>query len=59
MLDQRANEKETAAEPSVLADLPSSTAETPDGPISDRRKAQHPWLKAYFQGPRARAAAGV
>jgi phospholipid/cholesterol/gamma-HCH transport system ATP-binding protein len=28
-----------------------------EGPISDMRRAQHPWLKAYFQGPRARAAA--
>lgn len=30
-----------------------------EGPISDMRKADDPWLKAYFQGPRARAAAGV
>lgn len=27
-----------------------------EGPISDMRQADHPWLKAYFQGPRARAA---
>jgi phospholipid/cholesterol/gamma-HCH transport system ATP-binding protein len=30
-----------------------------EGPISEMRKADHPWLKAYFQGPRARAAAGT
>lgn len=29
------------------------------GPISEMRRATHPWLKEYFQGPRARAAAGV
>ena len=28
-----------------------------EGPISDMRRASHPWLKAYFNGPRARAAA--
>jgi phospholipid/cholesterol/gamma-HCH transport system ATP-binding protein len=26
------------------------------GPIEEMRKADHPWLKAYFRGPRARAA---
>jgi phospholipid/cholesterol/gamma-HCH transport system ATP-binding protein len=30
-----------------------------EGPISDMRRATHPWLKAYFGGPRARAAAGA
>ena len=27
-----------------------------EGPIAAMRTADHPWLKAYFQGPRARAA---
>lgn len=30
-----------------------------EGPMSQMRQATHPWLKAYFQGPRARAAAGA
>jgi len=29
-----------------------------EGPISAMREATHPWLKEYFQGPRARAALG-
>jgi phospholipid/cholesterol/gamma-HCH transport system ATP-binding protein len=28
-----------------------------EGPISEMRKHKHPWLKSYFNGPRARAAA--
>lgn len=27
-----------------------------EGPMSTMKEAEHPWLKAYFQGPRARAA---
>jgi phospholipid/cholesterol/gamma-HCH transport system ATP-binding protein len=30
-----------------------------EGPMSQMRQSTHPWLKAYFQGPRARAAAGA
>ncbi|MFC5068250.1 ABC transporter ATP-binding protein [Flaviflagellibacter deserti] len=30
-----------------------------EGPFSEMRKATHPWLKDYFQGPRARAAQGL
>jgi phospholipid/cholesterol/gamma-HCH transport system ATP-binding protein len=28
-----------------------------EGPISEMRRHSHPWLKSYFNGPRARAAA--
>ncbi len=28
-----------------------------EGPLSEMRKHEHPWLKSYFNGPRARAAA--
>ncbi|MDX6807043.1 ABC transporter ATP-binding protein [Terrihabitans rhizophilus] len=30
-----------------------------EGTIAEMRRATHPWLKAYFGGPRARAAAGA